>query len=194
MATRLSSAVTSAAGSIVPGSGVTLPPGRARTRPLMMIFSSPVRPSRTIRRPPGCDGPGPDQLRHDRAVLGDRHHDAVRLVGDDGAVGDEDRLVRVRAGDAQPAELARRDEEVRVRQARARARIVPEPGSMRLSTKFIVPAYGQSSSSGRRACDDRLVVAGRGQVAALDGALVGEEVAPRSCRRRSRSDRAPRSW
>ena len=23
----------------------------------MMIRSSPVRPSRTIRRPPGCDGP-----------------------------------------------------------------------------------------------------------------------------------------
>ena len=42
----------------VPGCGVTLPPGRARTSPLMMTRSVGARPVRMIRRPSSVIGPG----------------------------------------------------------------------------------------------------------------------------------------
>ena len=49
--------VRSGSASIVPGCGVTLAPGRARTSPLMMIRSVGDRPERMMRRP-SCVGPG----------------------------------------------------------------------------------------------------------------------------------------
>ena len=47
-----------AAVSILPGCGVTLPPGRARTSPLMMTRSVGARPERMMRRPSSVIGPG----------------------------------------------------------------------------------------------------------------------------------------
>ena len=55
---RLSGSRSSAPSRSVPGCGVTLAPGRARTSPLMMTRSLASRPERMMRRPSSVIGPG----------------------------------------------------------------------------------------------------------------------------------------
>src|SRR4051795_9968798 len=56
-----------------------------------------------------------------RAVVFHGHHHLTRLIGDDGAVGYQDRSVLLRGRDADPPELPGREEIARVREDRASA-------------------------------------------------------------------------
>src|SRR6266404_7955345 len=62
---------------------------------------------------------GTHDLLLDSAVLLHSHHQLARLIGDDGAVGDQDADVLLGGRDADPAELPRGDEIARVREGSA---------------------------------------------------------------------------
>src|ERR1700720_3229655 len=64
---------------------------------------------------------GTHDLGLDRAVILHGHHHFAGLIGDDGAVGNEDRVVALRGRDADPPELSRGYEEIGVREGSAGA-------------------------------------------------------------------------
>jgi hypothetical protein len=94
--------------AILPGCGVTLLPGRARHQP--------IDDNLVVQVQPGTDDPqsivgnraGPHDLGDDGAIGTHGHHHFSRLVCDERRVGHEDRLVLLRARDADAAELAGR--------------------------------------------------------------------------------------
>ena len=72
--------------------GVTGMPGRTCCSPLTTIVSPALRPSRTTRRP-STTGPSFTGAVLDLVVRADREHELHALVGADGAVVDEQRVV-----------------------------------------------------------------------------------------------------
>src|SRR5438132_5859199 len=94
----------------------------ARPRPYQSVDDDPVG-----RRKAGADDAeavighrtGTHDLWLDCAVLLHGHHHLARLIGDDGAVGDQDADVLLGGRDADPAGLPRGDEIARVREGSA---------------------------------------------------------------------------
>src|SRR6266849_4438290 len=80
----------------------------ARSRAHQPVDDDPILRAETLANDAQTvdDRAGTHDARLDGAVILDRHDDLARLVGDDRAVGNENRLVSLGAGEAQPAELS----------------------------------------------------------------------------------------
>ena len=139
--------------------------------------------ARTMRRPPAGRARAGSTLGTTVPSSAHGQHHLARLVGDDGAVGDQDRVVLAASRDARRAELAGRDN-VGVGEDGAGADRAAALVDLTLSTKFIVPCVRpvrprRPDGHGRSVSLSRV----EGSSPRGDGALIGEEVAPRSCRR-----------
>ena len=88
-----------------------LPPGRARIRPLTMTRSVGARPSLMTRKPAVELAERDVFLPHHAAVIDDQHVFA-RLLGADRGIGNQQRRIRWRAGHADAAEHAGREDAV----------------------------------------------------------------------------------
>ena len=117
-----------------------------------------------------------DRLRHHRAVLGHREQQLHRLIGDHRGVGNEDGRLLLRHRHAHPAELAWRDEEVRIGEGGAHA------DSARGAVVLVVDEIDRALERPvllvhELAFDLHAVAARRLDLTFLDQALVGHAVA-----------------
>ena len=93
--------------------GVTCTPGRTRCRPFTTMVSPAVSPLCTTRRP-SMTGPELHRAVLDLVVGADHQHVAHALIGADGAVVDQHRLVLAAAEELHAGEQARREAAVLV--------------------------------------------------------------------------------
>ena len=120
LAARLACAGDAGGGGAPCSSAFTLMPGRACISPLTMTRSLATKPSLMTRKPSSSWAGRHVFLPHDAAVVDDEHVFA-RLLGADRRVGNEQRVIGRRAGNANAAEHAGSEYAVGIGEHRAAA-------------------------------------------------------------------------
>ncbi len=158
---------------MAPGCGVTLLPGMARIRPLMMTRSVGANPAADHAQV-AAQWADLDQLRHHGAIGGHGHDQLARLVRHDGRIRHQQHRLPHGGRQPQPGELAGGDEQIRVRQGGARVQraaaavhLVVEEVELAMPWPALLVA-----ERGLDRMVDRATMAG-----ALQVALIGEVVA-----------------